>query len=188
VTALAALDAQTRRALRDSFFAAARLGELDGLRTIFSNYPELLDAKDDRDGATALILAAENGHLRPVKFLVENKADIFETDSADRTALYAAAQAGRALIAEYLVEEGLDPEDKGDVNLSPIGIAEAKGFSSIAEIMRSARVAYLEEEALKRADEAAAQAEKLDAIGASLQGGTAAKIAAPMTARFAPKP
>lgn len=180
------LDTPTRQSLRDSFFRAARLGELDSLRTIITNYPDMLNDKGSSTGATALVLAAENGHIRPVKFLLEQGADINATDTVGRNALFMAAKYGKANIVQLLIGMGQDPYLVQD-GASPHIIARNGGFNVLGEEMVKWRKEWLADVQKVQAAADAAQRKQVNELAAKIRNGTNAAVPAPKTARFKPK-
>lgn len=180
------LDAPTQQMLRDSFFRAARLGELDSLRTIITNYPDMLDDKGSSTGATALVLAAENGHIRPVKFLLEQGANIAATDTVGRNALFMAAKFGKANIVQLLIGMGQDPCLVQD-GASPHIIARNGGFNVLGEEMVGWRKEWLADVEKVKAAAEAAQRKKVSELAAKIRSGTNGAVLAPGTARFKPK-
>jgi ankyrin repeat protein len=180
------LDAQTRQSLRDSFFRAARLGELDNLRTIITNYPDMLDDKVSSTGATALVLAAENGHIRSVKFLLEQGADIDAVDTVGRNALFMAAKYGKANIVQLLIGMGQDPYLVQD-GASPHIIARTGGFNVLGEDIIKWRKEWLADVEKVKASADAAQRKQVTELTTKIRSGTATAVAAPTTARFRPK-
>lgn len=180
------LDAPTQQSLRDSLFRAARLGELDDLRTVIANYPDMLNDKGSSSGATALVLAAENGHIRAVKFLLEQGADIDATDTVGRNALFMAAKYGKANIVQLLIGMGQDPYLVQD-GASPYIIARTGGFNVLGEEMVGWRKEWLADvEKVKAAGEAA-QRQQVTELTVKIGSGTTSAVAAPKTARFRPK-
>lgn len=69
------------------------------------------DVEPHKDGVTALIVAAQGGHIGTVKLLVEAKADVRVTDDEDMTPLLSAIKGNYAAVATYLVQNGADPND-----------------------------------------------------------------------------
>jgi hypothetical protein len=66
-------------------------------------YGANVNAKDEY-GSTALMLAAKEGHLDVVRFLVEHGADIFEKDKDNKDASNHAMDHGHEEVAKYLAE------------------------------------------------------------------------------------
>ena len=62
----------------------------------------------DKNGATALMVAAQAGHAEVVKVLLENGADVNATDGEGSTGLMYAAKHGHLATAKLLLERGAD--------------------------------------------------------------------------------
>ena len=60
---------------------------------------------------TALVAAAEGGHLGTVTMLVEAGAEVRVLDDEDMTPLLNAVKGDHAAVATYLVQHGADPND-----------------------------------------------------------------------------
>ena len=60
------------------------------------------------NGNTALIWAADRGHLEVVRFLVENAADVNARGRGHRTALGWAIRDGHAAVVDYLRSVGAE--------------------------------------------------------------------------------
>jgi ankyrin repeat protein len=65
--------------------------------------------KQNNEGWTALMYAANYGHENIARLLVENKASLSMTNQAGYTALYYAQQAQREELAQYLLANGAKP-------------------------------------------------------------------------------
>ena len=77
----------------------------------------LLDAKADlnarnSDGATALIVASENGHADVVRVLLDAKADVNAKDNYGGTAPMLASQSGHADVVRVLLAAKVDVNAK----------------------------------------------------------------------------
>jgi len=64
-----------------------------------------------KDGVTALIVAAQEGHIGTVMLLIEAGADITVKDEDGSTALLMAVKGNHAATAKYLIEHGANPND-----------------------------------------------------------------------------
>ena len=73
----------------------------------------------DNDGVSPIDLAAENGHLDIVKFLITRGADLTHVSSGGYTVLHRAAFGCDMNVYNYLVEQGLDPDQPDHFNRSP---------------------------------------------------------------------
>ncbi len=80
---------------------AVEQGDLEKLKKVLSEKPELIDIKDGR-GMTALHRATIRGHKEIVEFLISKNADLNTKDSQGKTALQHALDKGHKEIADLL--------------------------------------------------------------------------------------
>ena len=66
--------------------------------------------KEAVDCKTPLHLAAVNGHLDVVQYLVEQGANKEATDDCNKTPLFVAAKGGHLEVVQYLVEQGVNKD------------------------------------------------------------------------------
>jgi len=75
----------------------------------------LLEGKEGvephKDGVTALIVAAQEGHIGTAKLLIDAGADITAKDEDGSTALLMAVKGNHAAAAKFLIENGANPND-----------------------------------------------------------------------------
>ena len=94
------------------FLEAARYGELEDLKMIFSHprLKELIDFQnlgDEFSSSTALMFASANGHMDCIQFLVESVLmDVNRANSSGNTALHWAALNGHTEAVSYLISKG----------------------------------------------------------------------------------
>jgi len=69
--------------------------------------------RDDREGRSALLMAAAGGHTGIVSLLLHHNADPDITDLEHRTPLWAAARFGNKGVVQALLEAGADPNKGG---------------------------------------------------------------------------
>ncbi|XP_057979333.1 protein VAPYRIN-like [Malania oleifera] len=93
-----------------------------------------LDGKD-KEGRTALHVAASRGNARCVELLIGAGADMDARSNDGRTALYIAAANGNRRTVEILVGMGADPTNPVDRGRSPLDIAREKGHKEVAEVL-----------------------------------------------------
>jgi ankyrin repeat protein len=147
-------------ATTDQLFAAIEAGDATTLEAIVRDAPEL--AASERDGVTALRLAAYAGHaeLAPVlvaagvaldafdaaalgdvdvlRGLLDDDADLVRAEAADGfSALHLSAWFGHARAAELLLARGSDPEHlaTNGTLLRPLHSAAAGGHATIAHLL-----------------------------------------------------
>ncbi|CAN3356717.1 ankyrin repeat-containing protein Yar1p [Diutina catenulata] len=111
----------------------ARDGDLDTLKEIFAEIggPALLTIKDDQTLSTPVHMAAGNGHLEVVEYLLsllspeEAKKLVKQTNDSGNTPLHWAAFAGHLPVVKALIEKyGADPFQKNDQGHDAIYEAE----------------------------------------------------------------
>ena len=91
----------------------------------------------DKNGATALMLAARKGHADIVRVLCEAGADVGRSDAAGRNLWdYALAFDARPEVVRCLVEHGLDPNQSDMAGMPPLIRAVAFGGENVTEVMR----------------------------------------------------
>ena len=90
-----------------------------------------------RCGTTALMNACQNGHADIVQFLIENGADVAETDRYG-SALHHAAEAGHVPVIRGLVKSDLDPNVQDNDGRTPIFYAARSEYcEAIRELINS---------------------------------------------------
>ena len=85
----------------------------------------------DAKGNTALILAAEDGHVEMVSILLNNGADVNVTNSFGYTALWTAVSGRHPLIISALIAAGADSSIKNIYGSSVDDYVKALGFKDV---------------------------------------------------------
>lgn len=119
---------------QESFFNAIRNGELDKLKLLVNQHPELLDAKDQR-GSTALILGAYYNHLEVVEYLLQKGANVDEKDGTGNTALMGVCFKGYKDMAELLMKSGADVNTTNAMGSSCLIFAVTFNQLEIAQLL-----------------------------------------------------
>ncbi len=91
----------------EQFFVEVRKGNLRAVEQLVNNDRSLVHIRDQR-GATPFILASYYGHAEMAAFLLDNGADINETDGSGNTALMGICFKGHTDIAKLLLEKGAE--------------------------------------------------------------------------------
>ncbi len=90
------------------------------------------------NGHTALMYAAEFGHIEVGKLLLENGADINAVDNYNDPALNVAAFHGHLEFAKMLVEMGAELDVRGFGNRTALGHAVSQGHEEVAAYLKEA--------------------------------------------------
>ncbi len=92
------------------FLKAAAAGDVAELKYCYDYYiPEYLPASvRDKEGNTALHLAAKHGRIEALRFLIEMKADIEASNTIGATPLFVAVSEGKPEAAKVLMAAGAD--------------------------------------------------------------------------------
>ena len=116
---------------------AAEAEELQRLKRLFKDSPDLLATKKSESESTPLYIAAAMGHLEVIRFLLDQGIPV---DSLDKggSALYTAAWNGRASAVKLLLERGAKVDAINYGNDTALCNASAKGFQSVAELLINA--------------------------------------------------
>lgn len=88
--------------------------------------------KRNKAGATAITIAAENGHTNIVDFLIKHGADIESADNGGWTALLIATSKGQQWAAFLLIEKGANVNIQNKRGSTPLTFAAENGLSEIA--------------------------------------------------------
>jgi serine/threonine-protein phosphatase 6 regulatory ankyrin repeat subunit B len=94
------------------------------------------------NGITELMFAASRGDLARVEALLGEGSDANANarDAFGQTALMYAASAGHSPVVEELIDAGADTEARNRNNKSGSELAEEKGHSAVAALVRNARL------------------------------------------------
>ena len=114
---------------------AAKYGKLAAVQFLYYSGADV-DQKNRLD-RTPLHLAALNGHLEIVKFLVKDcEADVNKTNKWDKTPLHYAAEEGRIDVVQFLVQDcGVDVNQKNRYEETPLHLATQRRHKEIVEFL-----------------------------------------------------
>jgi ankyrin repeat protein len=87
------------------------------------------------EGVTALMYAAQNGHLETVRILLHNGARVNLLPQNNVSALLGACMAGHVYIADTLILNGADVNTKNADGVTPLMIAAAYNDSVMADML-----------------------------------------------------
>jgi ankyrin repeat protein len=115
---------------------AARLGQLERLKVILDQQPELLHARVSKGDSTPLHHAAFNGRDAVVQELLARKADVGATNLAGLTPLHDCVHRGTAETAVMLLDHGANITARNSAGQTPLAYALAKNRTDMAELLR----------------------------------------------------
>ncbi len=98
-------------AFAEQIHELAQKGDLEGVKTLIEQNPELVNARD-KDGRTPLHWACRGVHLEVVKFLVDKGADVNAEDSNKVVPLHSLAIRNSTEAIELLLARGADVDAK----------------------------------------------------------------------------
>ena len=96
------------------------------------------DERPAPGGETPLMRAAARGHLEVVRVLLDAGADVCASRADGFTPLVLAVFFGHEEVVRLLVERGADPSARTNLGTTAARWAEARGFASMAEVLRAA--------------------------------------------------
>jgi len=123
---------------------SARENNLDGIKRAVKEGADL-NIKSDWEG-TAMHIAASNGFIDIVNFLLDANADSTILGGADFTPLHLAARDGHVEIVLLLLEKGGPYTDRILVDVSNVTSMSTTGHPAIPDIIRRQRVKQLKPE------------------------------------------
>ena len=118
------------------FMFACAKGYHDIVKYILELYPDIIDHKN-KLGETALMIAADNGKVEVVDYLLKNNASIKEQNANGDTALYIASSKGYFEICEQLVKYYEIGDSSNNIFEKEYDVAKEKGYSSIINLFNN---------------------------------------------------
>jgi len=115
---------------------AARLGQLERLKSILDQQPELLHARMSKGDSTLLHHAAFNGRDAVVQELLARKADVNARNHGGLTPLHDCVHRGTIESAVMLLEHCASLTARNNEGQTPLAYALAKNRPEMAELLR----------------------------------------------------
>lgn len=95
------------------------------------------DDRSKKDETSPLTLAASNGDLEIVTYLLDHKADIDLTGALRETALIKATRALHKDVVKLLLERGADAEETDSSGATALDIAQASGHEDLVALFKT---------------------------------------------------
>lgn len=115
---------------------AARLGQLEQLKSILDRQPELLNARLSKSDSTPLHHAVFNRQHAIVKELLARHADVNVTNRGGLTPLHNCVDIGNIQSAVLLLDHGADMNVLNTEGQTPLAYAVAKGRPALIDLLR----------------------------------------------------
>ncbi|VDM60086.1 unnamed protein product [Angiostrongylus costaricensis] len=123
---------------KDMFLKEAEDGNVDGLRKMLEQSPDLISSCDE-DGYTALHRAAYGDHLETVSFLLESGADSEARTKHGWTPLHSAANWGNYETVGLLISRGVDVNACSVGSVTPLHLAINGQCEDSENVLRTIR-------------------------------------------------
>jgi len=117
---------------------SAAAGDLEAIRTLLSSPDRLAVDATDALGWTALMHAADAGHVAAVELLLDAGGDFNLKSAAQGTPLHLAARRGRFQVVQRLLEAGADFQVRDESGRTPLFLAIDGGHADVIELLHDA--------------------------------------------------
>ncbi|EPS37921.1 hypothetical protein H072_8368 [Dactylellina haptotyla CBS 200.50] len=127
--------------LRGPISYAAEIGNPGLLEALLKRNEIQINLQAEQSGKTALILAAENGHIDCVRLLLaEQYLAVDEQDKTGATALYEAASKGHVEILELLLIKGANAAAETKSKRTALHAAAERGYTETVQVLLPQRI------------------------------------------------
>lgn len=123
------------KALSQTFHDAAGSGDLEKVKAMLKDNPNLVFSRIVNLGDTPLHAAAGHGHKHVVELLLAKGADVNVVDQNGQTPLHDTAGNGHTDVVRLLLAKGADVHAKMHYDLTPLHMATIHGHKDMAELL-----------------------------------------------------
>ena len=124
----------TMSTMSQDIHVAAKQGNLENVQMLLKKDPELIDIKDE-NGKTPLHWACQGVHIKVVKYLIENGADVNVRDNNQIAPLHNIAARNHIKAAELLINNGTQVDIIDGDDSTPLHIAAYYGHYDMAKFL-----------------------------------------------------
>ena len=117
-----------------SVWAAARKGDLDGVKAAIENGADI-EERGGVLGGTGLHDACYNGHTAVVDFLIQRGARVNSRNKYGYLPIHSACREGHLDTVKLLVSKGSDFRSTSNDGLTPFHLASLNGHTSVADYL-----------------------------------------------------
>jgi hypothetical protein len=121
-------------ALRTEMLAAAKNGDLDKIKSLLKDNPDLVASRDDSQD-TPLLIAVFNNHKEVVGLLLANRADVNAKDKDGFSPLMIAAVTSEAEILQLLIDNKADVNARDNKGCTALFYAAPQGDIDILRLL-----------------------------------------------------
>ena len=118
--------------------SAAQEGDVACVSALISKGIKVNQA--NKEGLTALVLAALHGHTNVVKLLLAKGADINAFTGDGQTALMSAVHKNHPIVVEHLLQSGADPSIAPHIGGHALHLAKSLGFQKVIKVFQKAGI------------------------------------------------
>ncbi|XP_040289762.1 serine/threonine-protein phosphatase 6 regulatory ankyrin repeat subunit A-like [Bufo bufo] len=126
----------------------ARMGNedllLEMIKHIGSNRMQQTMNRQEKNGWSPLLLAAEKGHIAIVKILLQNHARVDVFDEHGKAALHLACENGHDKIADVLLWHKAFVNAKTKLGLTPLHLCSQNGFNHLVKLLVGTHLASID--------------------------------------------
>lgn len=132
-------------ALSQEIFDAAQKGDLAKVKSLVQENPDLVNAKNNDDN-TPLHIAADEGHLEIVHFLIQEGADVNSMNAVRRNPVLLAGYRGHTDVVKLLLDNGVKFDYVDIRGYTPLRWAAVRGNKDVVElyVARGAKISLHE--------------------------------------------
>ena len=122
--------------IKGSIHAAAQDGDLERVKALLKDKPDLISSKSSWNPCgTTLHYAASNGRKDVVELLLANKADVNAKDDDGKTPLHSASENGHKEVAELLLASKANVNARNKNGATPLLLATKNSYKEVADLL-----------------------------------------------------
>jgi ankyrin repeat protein len=114
---------------------AAAAGDLEKVKALLKENPDLVSSKDDKAGETALHFAAVKGNKEVAEFLLTKRAEVDAKEIDGETPLHLAAEMGHRDVVELLLTNKANINATNRDGYTPLHAAALAGHKDVVELL-----------------------------------------------------
>lgn len=125
--------------MEDELLAAlvesAVYNDINTVSLLLAEQPALINAAEEEEGNTALMIACEEGHVAMVTFLLQHGASVEKRNAMGSTAVHHACSHGHVDIVRVLADKGADLTSINQLGKTPLISAAFRGHPEVVSLL-----------------------------------------------------